>query len=403
VYSLKKAGPKYLQVAVVLLLTLNILIAVTLTGQPSTALAYETATSFRYPLDQGRWFLGQAFGTWNSFRSGYHLGEDLVPSDGRAELPIYAPANGIVRHSGFQSGYGFVLVIEHRLPDGTNVCSVLGHLKAADLVPRGAEVIKGQLVGRLSANPLENGGYNFSHLHFGIRSGHYSTIRDSDGGWRYRGYTASTAIKELWYHPTNFVNERALDQPAPLTGSLQVYLSPQSAAEAGAQWRLAGTTTWYNSADVASRVPAGMYTVEFINIPGWDSPANQSVTIQAGQTTTLNINYTPRPSVLLSVAPTALRFGFVRRLSSSSPRSYTVTGSNLTQNVQLQAPSGFLISTGFSGSYSRTVTLQPSNGIVAQRIFVRFLPLQTGFISGRITHSSPGSETRSVLVSGWGH
>lgn len=176
--------------------------------QADPAQAYETATGFEYPLKGGGWFLGQDFGVWNTTRNEYHLAEDLLPYDMRSELPVYAPANGVVRSSGYQSGYGYVLVIEHRLPNNTYVCSVLGHLKS-NLVPRGTEVKKGQWVGQIALSPRENGGYSFSHLHFGIRSGAYSTVRDPDGGWRYRGYAPSTSIRALWYKPSEFVREHA--------------------------------------------------------------------------------------------------------------------------------------------------------------------------------------------------
>jgi hypothetical protein len=386
----------------VLLLALSIFTAIALSVRASTALAYETATEFRYPLNPGGWFLGQAFDQWNAQRSGFHLGEDLVPSDGRAELPVYAPANGIVRHSGFQSGYGFVLVIEHRLPDHTYVCSVLGHLKAADLVPRGTEVIKGQLIGRLSFNPLENGGYPFSHLHFGIRSGPYSTARDTDGGWRYRGYAAGVAIRALWHHPTNFINARLATEPAPQNGSLRVNLAPREAVEAGAQWRIAGNPTWQNSGETISHIPAGSYTVEFRAVSGWDRPAGRSVSVQSGQTALVSENYRLQSSPQLRVSSASISFGLVRRLTYASPRSYLLTGLNLTMSVQIQAPSGYWISTSSSGGYGRALTLQPRNGAISQRIFVSFMPIGAGLTRGLITHSSPGAENVSVRVSGWG-
>ena len=200
--NLKKT---FVTLTVVLLLAICFTVTPVLFGQPSPVMAYETDTDFRYPLDPGGWFLGQSFGAWNSSRSAYHLAEDLLPTNMQRELPVYAPANGQVKASGYVSGYGYVVIIEHRLSNGTYICSVLGHLKAYKLIARGAEVKKGQFIGYISNNPRENGGYTFAHLHFGIRSGSYSTVRDADGGWRYRGYAARTAIRSLWHHPTNFI------------------------------------------------------------------------------------------------------------------------------------------------------------------------------------------------------
>jgi parallel beta-helix repeat protein/predicted outer membrane repeat protein len=52
-------------------------------------------------------------------------------------------------------------------------------------------------------------------------------------------------------------------------GSLQIYINPQEAADAGAQWRIAGTQTWYYSGETVHNIPTGKYTIEFRTVPGW--------------------------------------------------------------------------------------------------------------------------------------
>ncbi|MCI5210383.1 MAG: M23 family metallopeptidase, partial [Candidatus Electrothrix sp. ATG2] len=158
--------------------------------------AYSTADSFRYPLNSGGWYLSQDFCVWNSSFGGYHLGEDLVVNDG-LELPVYAPANGIVKHNMSRTSYGRVVIIEHRLTDGSYVTSVHGHMRSAGIVSVGTEVSKGDLIGYLSSDYNENGGYAFTHLHFGIREGAYSST------WVYYGYRSSCSG---WHDPTDFVN-----------------------------------------------------------------------------------------------------------------------------------------------------------------------------------------------------
>lgn len=165
---------------------------------PGIALGYETATSFRHPLDTDGWRLTQDFCVWNGDWGGYHLGEDLVVSDG-SELPVYSPANGRTKHNASRTGYGRVVVIEHRLPDGSLVTSVLGHLRSAGLIPTETDVTKGQLIGYLSETASENGGYSFTHLHFGIRNGGYSAT------WVYFGYGASCSG---WQDPSAFIASR---------------------------------------------------------------------------------------------------------------------------------------------------------------------------------------------------
>lgn len=180
-------------------------LAILLVSLPSGAFATLT---FRNPLDAGGWRQTQDFGCWSSTWGGYHLGEDYVVNDG-AELPVYAAADGRVKHGMSHTGYGYVVIIEHDLGEGLKVCSVYGHMRRSGLIGVGGTldivVAKGQLIGYLSRDSEENGGYDFTHLHFGVRSGPYSSALDPDGKWRYRGYASSEAIRDLWYDPTDFI------------------------------------------------------------------------------------------------------------------------------------------------------------------------------------------------------
>ena len=112
-------------------------------------------------------------------------------------MPVYAPSDGTVRHNKSRTGFGRVVVIEHTLSTGQTVCSVLGHLRAEGIVDVGVEVSAGQLIGYLSDDYSENGGYSFTHLHYGIKSGAYNF-------WSYPGYAAGT---DGWYDPSDFTDD----------------------------------------------------------------------------------------------------------------------------------------------------------------------------------------------------
>jgi surface antigen len=103
----------------------------------------------------------------------------------------------------------------------------------------------------------------------------------------------------------------------------------------------------------------------------------------------------------LSVNPTSLNFGNVPVGTSSNPQSYTITGSNLTSNVVINAPSGFEISTSSGGPYGSSLTLTPSSGSIGTTIYVRFSPISVRSYSGDITNTSSGI-TKYVSVSGAG-
>jgi hypothetical protein len=92
----------------------------------------------------------------------------------------------------------------------------------------------------------------------------------------------------------------------PQSGSLQVTLSPQQAANQGARWRPANTSAWKTSGSTQTNLNTGSATIEFKVITGWNAPPNQSVTITAGQTTTASATYTQQPgSIKANLQPAA--------------------------------------------------------------------------------------------------
>jgi murein DD-endopeptidase MepM/ murein hydrolase activator NlpD len=147
------------------------------------------AYSFRLPLD-GNWIVSREFAEWNLEWCGYHLAEDVSRG---SEAPVYAAADGIVRFAALaQLGYGYVVIVEHKLPPGDPageyVCTVYGHLRKEGLTST-RQVSKSELIGYLSGKPEHNNGV--IHLHFGVRKGRYvqTVIDPRSGGWFYGGYT----------------------------------------------------------------------------------------------------------------------------------------------------------------------------------------------------------------------
>jgi pectate lyase len=100
--------------------------------------------------------------------------------------------------------------------------------------------------------------------------------------------------------------------------------------------------------------------------------------------------------------------GFIQTnaLAPSSTQSYTVSGTNLTNNVVITPPAGFQISTDGGSTWvdsTSSITLNVSSGsIVSQPVTVnvRLNASVAGAYSGAIMHASTGASTASVFVTG---
>jgi hypothetical protein len=87
--------------------------------------------------------------------------------------------------------------------------------------------------------------------------------------------------------------------------------------------------------------------------------------------------------------------------SNSSSQNYTVSGSNLTDNITITAPSGFAVSLSNNVGFGPSITLTQTGGIVNGRtIYVRLTGVTQGSYAGNVTHTSTGATTQNVAVTG---
>jgi hypothetical protein len=114
-------------------------------------------------------------------------------------------------------------------------------------------------------------------------------------------------------------------------------------------------------------------------------------------------DYVPS-SPVISVG-TITGFGNQTVNTTSSEKSYIVSGINLSADISIVPPSGFEISTGTGVGFVPTnpIVLSQSGGTVSSTtIYVRFVPTAVTAYSGNITHTSGTSNNPNVAVSGTG-
>ena len=86
----------------------------------------------------------------------------------------------------------------------------------------------------------------------------------------------------------------------------------------------------------------------------------------------------------------------------SSEQSYTVEGTNLTNDIVITAPAGFEISLTSGSGFSSLLNLTPTSGnVTTTTIFVRLSSATAGSYGGSgndITHTSTGATTQNVAI-----
>lgn len=150
-------------------------------------------------------------------------------------------------------------------------------------------------------------------------------------------------------------------------------------------------TAAINAADIAA---AGTASVDVLNT---GNPT-------ASNAQTFTINSAVAPTVVTSVSSLS-SFGTVTSGTNGPERTYDVSGSNLTSNIVVTAPSGVeisLTSGSYTGTTGNTINLSPTAGNVATTsIFARYSPATpSGSFSANITNASTGATQRDVAVSG---
>ena len=113
----------------------------------------------------------------------------------------------------------------------------------------------------------------------------------------------------------------------------------------------------------------------------------------------LNITYTASTDPTITISGTLTPFSAQPGVPSTA-QTYSVAGSNLTDNISITAPTGFELSTNGT-TYLSGLTLNQTGGTVSSTtVYVRLNSATEGSFGGNITHISSGASTKNVAVSG---
>ena len=177
---------------------------------------------------------------------------------------------------------------------------------SSETVPEGTMLTV--TVRALSNSPVNWINRNFDGPHGNIYGGSHGTsyfVEVSPGLWEYSWTdTVSKYAPSGTYYYTDISVKNAgmmasVSWPDPLvveilnaadTGTLVVNLLPSLLRETGAKWSVNGGERWHES---GSRVlPAGIYTISFTDVQGWDAPAEiAGIEIMPGEVSVQNVNY----------------------------------------------------------------------------------------------------------------
>jgi gliding motility-associated-like protein len=102
--------------------------------------------------------------------------------------------------------------------------------------------------------------------------------------------------------------------------------------------------------------------------------------------------------------PTITTTGTLKTFTSCSgctlnPQNFSVSGSNLGANITLTAPTGVVLSTTYSGTYSSSLTLtQTSGSVTTTTVYVKLSNNSTSISTGVISVTSTGASSKTMTV-----
>jgi hypothetical protein len=203
---------------------------------------------------------------------------------------------------------------------------------------------------------VEARGYYQGMLFYDTTNG-LSDVTPTNFQFNFLGVTRVDFISSINFNPggyfavDNMVVVEGTGSGSTPTGSLLVFVKPNTAIGSGALWQVDGGLPQSSGATV-SGLAAGNHTVGFLPASGWTTPANQTVTVSQNQTNATTGTYTlPNPPYFVTSSLGWSTNGFHGLVSNSSGFAAVVqSSSNLLswQNLYTNAGSFLFTDSGAS-------------------------------------------------------
>ncbi|MBI5833453.1 MAG: hypothetical protein HZB16_14235 [Armatimonadetes bacterium] len=157
-------------------------------------------------------------------------------------------------------------------------------------------------------------------------------------------------------------------------GGLKVTLGPTAAIGGGAKWMLDTAATPYSSGATITGLGAGAHTLRFAPAIGYATPANQTVTVVPGATTSVTVTYVRAGSLKITILPaTAVNAGAKWSLDSVAttyPSATTVSAIaigahtvNFTTVAGFVTPANLSVTITAGGTTNATATYAAAGSV----------------------------------------
>jgi probable HAF family extracellular repeat protein len=175
----------------------------------------------------------------------------------------------------------------------------------------------------------------------------------------------------------------------PATGSLHVLLFTPDAVAAGAQWQV-DSMGWQNSDTIASGLSPGLHTLTFSDVPGYDTPAPQVVTIASNTTTEATGTYVLQVGSLqvFIAPPEAISAGALWQVDGGPLHNSGDIVGGLVPGLHLVS---FTDVSGYTTPASQTVTITNGGVTMTTGTYV----IATGSL--QVTITPPGAITAGAM------